>query len=61
MRRATAVAYGAVVAATVGMMLIVAGVIATGFFMAGVALTMAGLVAFAVAAVLHALEPNDAV
>jgi predicted membrane channel-forming protein YqfA (hemolysin III family) len=61
MRRATAVAYGAVVAATLGMMLIVAGVIATGFFMAGVVLTMAGLVAFAVAAVLHALEPNDAV
>jgi hypothetical protein len=52
--------YGAIAVTTVGMMLVVGGVIAAGLFLPGVVLIGIGMVAFAAAAVLYALHGSAA-
>lgn len=54
------VVYGAVALSIIGMMLVVAGVVATGFFMPGVVLIGVGIVGFAAGALLYAFGPRDA-
>jgi hypothetical protein len=55
MTRADAAVHGAIAVSVVGMMLVVAGVIAEGFFLPGVVLIVIGMIGFAAAAVLHAI------
>jgi hypothetical protein len=55
--RAALALHAAIVITTLGMMLVVAGVITTGLFLPGVLLIGIGLLVFAVAAVLSALAP----
>jgi hypothetical protein len=58
--RAALVLHAAIVITTLGMMLVVAGVVTTGLFLPGVLLIGFGLLVFAVAAVLSALAPAAA-
>jgi hypothetical protein len=56
--RADLVLHAALALTVVGMMLVVAGVLAAGFFLPGVVLIGIGLAGFAAAAVLHATAPR---
>jgi hypothetical protein len=58
MPSAVSVIYGAVVLTGIGMMLVVAGAVATGFFLPGVVLIAAGMAAFAAGALLAAFAPR---
>jgi hypothetical protein len=58
MPSAASVIYGAVVLTGIGMMLVVAGVVATGFFLPGVVLIAVGMAAFAAGAALAAFAPR---
>jgi hypothetical protein len=55
MRRGEMLVLAAVATSVLGMMLVVAGVISTGFFLPGVVLIGIGMVGFAAAAVLDAV------
>ncbi|HSJ25578.1 MAG TPA: hypothetical protein VK929_12965 [Longimicrobiales bacterium] len=52
------VIYAAIVVTGIGMMLVVAGVVATGFFLPGVILIGVGVLGFAAGAILHAVRPT---
>jgi predicted tellurium resistance membrane protein TerC len=60
MHPAALVAYAAVVLSVIGMMLVVAGVVATGFFLPGVVVVTLGLAALAVGGVLQAVAARSA-
>jgi hypothetical protein len=51
------IAVGALVVTIIGMMLVVAGVVATGFFLPGVVAVGAGMLGFAAAAIAAAVSP----
>jgi hypothetical protein len=53
--RAPVVLFAAIALTTIGMMLVVAGVITPGLFMPGVILIGIGMLAFAAAAMLHVM------
>jgi predicted tellurium resistance membrane protein TerC len=60
MHAAALVAYAAVVLSVIGMMLVVAGVVATGFFLPGVVVVTLGLAALVVGGVLQAVAARSA-
>jgi hypothetical protein len=61
MSAAALVVYAAIATSVIGMMLVVAGVVATGFFLPGVILIGIGMLTFGAGAVLYALRPAAAV
>jgi hypothetical protein len=60
MSSAAATLYGAIAVTTIGMMLVVAGVIVAGLFLPGVVLIGIGMLTFAAAALLHGLSAHRA-
>jgi hypothetical protein len=59
MTRSTLVLHGGIILCTIGMMLVIAGVITSGLFVPGVVLILIGSIACAVAGVLAVLPARE--